>query len=189
MPRPPPPRLDWRNDPYRDAPPWAVDLAWRIYDVYELLAPKRIVVDVGAAEVGTQPAPQGGPMAQPPFTINLTATQTYAIPLQLVTDPGGTTVPVPSGDTFSVANTGTGAAAIDAAIGLMPDGVTPALLINAITLPSANTAAIPLTVTDSNGDVAATGTVAYPVPVVDDIVVDVAGATIGTQAAPTATGP
>ena len=136
------------------------------------------------------------------FTLpNIISTGTYLIPLGLVADASGAVAPVPTGDVFTAAVTGPGAASIAAvpaplpAGAALPDGGTsvggePGLLINAVALPDANTMGMVVTVSDSDGDVACTITVNYPVPpVVEDVVADIANTLVGTQPAPTAPGP
>jgi hypothetical protein len=74
--------------------------------------------------------------------------------------------------------------------GTVTVGGEPGVMIVPVTLPSPNTSSIPVTITDSAGDVACVLNVPYPVPlVVDDIVAEVGNTILGTQAAPVAAGP
>jgi hypothetical protein len=118
-------------------------------------------------------------------TITLKPTDVYTITIGLV-DASGAVVPVPAGDVFSATSS---SPAIAATIGTDANG-NPALIVNALTLPDANTMGMTVTISDSAGDVADTLTVDYPVPPApDDITLAVPAAVVSTQPEPTAPGP
>lgn len=107
-----------------------------------------------------------------------------SIPIQ-TTDAAGTVVPNPAGDTFTAVSSNP--ASLNAVIGKMADGVTPALIMNALVQVSPG---LTVTVTDSAGDAAFVQTV----DIVDDVtpanvVLDLAGATHTAQPVPAAPGP
>lgn len=119
--------------------------------------------------------------------IELKPTDTWTIALGIVDPATGAVEPIPAGDVFSVGETSS--PAIEATIGTTADG-KPAVLLRALTLPDANTMGMSFTVTDSNGDVALKQGVDYPAPAQPgDITLDIAGAVVGTQPAPTTAGP
>jgi hypothetical protein len=113
-------------------------------------------------------------------TLTIKSTEIHTIPLELISETDGTTVTIPAGDTFTASSA---SPAISATI------TGDSLVVNALTLPSANTASMVVTVTDSDGDVAYTLTVNYPVPVVDDIAANLTADVVTAQPAPTAPGP
>jgi len=119
-------------------------------------------------------------------TITLLPTDIYTITISLINPTSGQPEPVPAGDVFSASAS---SPAISATIGTDAAG-NPALFINAVTLPDANTMGINVSVSDSAGDVAATLTVDYPVPAQPgDNTLDTTNAVVTAQAAPTAPGP
>ncbi len=113
-------------------------------------------------------------------TLTIKSTEVHTIPLELISEADGTTQPIPAGDTFTATSS-------SPAVGATVNGTD--LVVNALTLPSAATASVAVTVSDSAGDVAYTLTVSYPVPVVDDVAANLAGDVVTAQAAPTAPGP
>ncbi len=118
--------------------------------------------------------------------IELKPTDVWTISLGLVNAATGAVEPIPSGDVFSVT---TSSPAIGAEIGTDANG-NPAVVLKALTLPDATTMGMNFTVTDSNGDVAVVQGVDYPAPpVAGDITLNVAGAVVSSQPAPTAPGP
>ena len=114
------------------------------------------------------------------LTIDLIATAVHTISLGLTSEADGSTIPIPAGDTFS-------ATSPSPALNVAIDNTADTLMVNALTLPSANTASMAFDVTDSNGDVALSVTVNYPVPVINDITST--GDVVTAQPAPTAPGP
>jgi hypothetical protein len=119
-------------------------------------------------------------------TIVLKSTEVHTLTIGLVDPTTNQPEPFPAGDTFAASSS---SPAVGAAIGSDANGA-PALIVNALTLPSANTMGIIVEVTDSAGDVAVDLTVDYPVPpVAGDIVLNTGGDVITTQPAPTAPGP
>ena len=169
-----------------------VELLVEIRDLLRAGEPRpRIVLDLENAVVTSQPAPtQLGPeRAQKESTMSdtigtLKSTDVYAIPLTLTNAADGTSIPVPASDTFTAVSS-------SPALSAVASNLTGAwvLTVNALTLPSANTMGMTVTINDSAGDVQDTLTVNYPVPVVGDITASVANATVTTQPAPTAPGP
>jgi hypothetical protein len=118
--------------------------------------------------------------------IVLKPTDVYTVRIGLKAADGSVEA-VPAGDVFSVDSSLP--AVVPGVIGTDANG-EPTLAVNALTLPSAATMGMVLTVRDSAGDVALEIGVDYPVPAAPgDITADVAGATITTQDAPTAAGP
>ncbi len=184
------------RSPYAGAPSWAIEIAWQIYwlreEVDRILAllrrPEREIITATRDVVTTQPEPTG-PAPQinseettmpKTLTIDLIATAVHTISLGLTSEADGTAVPIPAGETFA-------ATSPSPAIGVVIDNTADTMTINALTLPSANTASMNFSVTDSNNDVALNVTVNYPVPVVDDITST--GDVVTAQPAPTAPGP
>lgn len=118
--------------------------------------------------------------------ITLTETGTWTITILLLDPVTGAPEPVPAGDVFSAASS---SAAMGASIVQDANG-NPAVFINALTLPGASTMGMSVTVSDDHGDVAFVQGVDYPAPVQPgDISLNVAGAVMGTQPAPTAPAP
>ena len=118
--------------------------------------------------------------------IELKDTDTYLVTIVLLNAATGQPEPVAAGDVFTAASS---SPALGATITADANG-NPAVMINALTLPDANTMGMTVTISDSAGDVAFVQTVDYPVPLTPgDISLDVAAAVVGTQPAPTAPGP
>ena len=109
-------------------------------------------------------------------TLVLKATEVHTIPLELISEADGSIQPNPAGNTFF-------AISDDPAVSATIDG-TPALVVNAVSLPNAATPIATVTVTDSAGNAAYTLMVDYPVPVVSDIGLNLAGDVITEQPAP-----
>lgn len=118
--------------------------------------------------------------------ITLLPTEVYTITIQLLDPSTGAPEAVPAGDQFSATPT---SPAISTTIGADANG-NPAVILNALTLPSVNTMGMSFTVSDSAGDVVFVQGVDYPAPAVPgDISLDVGNAVVTAQAAPTAPGP
>jgi hypothetical protein len=204
--RTPPIRPD-QHSSFDDAPIWAIELAWRIEANRERLDDNRELLDWIVAELRGEHklriavtddviTIQSEPTAPGPTsrinskeitmpqtrTITLTATQVHLLSLGLVSDANGTPVPIPAGTTFA-------ATSPSPAIGVVVDNAADTVAINALTLPSPNTASMAFDVTDATDPtvVALHVVVLYPVPVVDDITVT--GDVVTAQPAPTTPGP
>ena len=107
-----------------------------------------------------------------------------SIPI-MTTNAAGVTEPNPAGDTFSVVSSNP--ASLNAVIGTMADGTTPAVVINALVQVSPG---LTITVSDSAGLAAFTLTVDIVQDVTPaNIVLDVADATKTSQPVPTNPGP
>jgi hypothetical protein len=119
-------------------------------------------------------------------TIELKPADVYTITIGIVNSQTGLVEPAPVGDVFSAVSP---SPAVEATIGVDADG-KPAVIVRALTMPDANTMGIVIPVTDSAGDVATSVTVNYAVPVASgDITLNMAGAVVTAQPAPSAPGP
>lgn len=118
--------------------------------------------------------------------IELKSTEVHTITILLLDPTTQAPEPIPAGDVFTVEAS---SPAIETVIGVDANG-NPAVVLRALTLPSVNTMGMNFTVSDSLGDVVCVQGVDYPMPPQpEDIALDLAGAVVTVQDAPTAPGP